>query len=557
MRAVIYARFSSDLQDNRSITDQVSLARKYGETRGFALAGVYEDAAISGASLINRPGLQRLLVDAAAQKFNVLVTESLDRLSRSQADIAALYERLCFLGVRIETLADGHVSEIHVGLKGTMSALFLKDLAQKTRRGQMGRVKAGRIPGGRSYGYDMVLAGEDRGQRVLNIREAAIVRRIYTEYASGKGSLAIVKGLNFEGEPGPSGGAWNVSALVGSPKRRNGLLNNELYRGTIVYNRQRFVKDPATGKRVSRGNPESEWQRQDVPELRIVDEELWARVQRLRESRGGPHIHHQRGPKRLLSGLIYCGCCGARYNIASRDFLRCSAKSNSGTCDRSRLVRMAEVEQRVLASLERNVLTERMFELAASAYRDEFARAQGDRGAMRARLDAELTDVQKKFDRLLKLVEEGHADAAVAGPRLNELATKKRSIAGELALRPDDAPAIPVGDGAASYRKLVEGLRLKTLGAESDEQKAAILVRELVRRIVVLPRDEDEVQGLEIEAGTSPIGVTTDHDCNVGCGGLHWATQPSSAAGGECLELHRPARNRFCVSPRNSGDKDF
>ena len=179
MRAVIYARFSSDLQDNRSITDQVSMARKYAEMRGLTLASVYEDAAISGASLINRPGLQRLLVDAAAQKFNVLVTESLDRLSRSQADIAALYERLCFLGVRIETLADGHVSEIHVGLKGTMSALFLKDLAQKPRRGQMGRVKAGRIPGGRSYGYDVVLHGEDRGQRVLNVREAAIVRRIY------------------------------------------------------------------------------------------------------------------------------------------------------------------------------------------------------------------------------------------------------------------------------------------------------------------------------------------------------------------------------------------
>ena len=76
---------------------------------------------------------------------------SLDRLSRNQADIAALYQRLDFLGVHLETLADGRVNEMHVGLKGTMSAQFLKDLAQKTRRGQMGRVKAGRIPGGHSY----------------------------------------------------------------------------------------------------------------------------------------------------------------------------------------------------------------------------------------------------------------------------------------------------------------------------------------------------------------------------------------------------------------------
>ncbi len=177
MRAAIYARFSSDLQDMRSITDQVAMTRKYADTRGLKQVSVYEDAAISGASVINRPGLQRLLNDAAAGKVHILITESLDRLSRSQADIAALYERLSFMGVRIETLADGHVSEIHVGLKGTMAALFLKDLAQKTRRGQMGRVKAGRIPGGRSYGYDVIPSIDDRGRRVINEKEAAMLLR--------------------------------------------------------------------------------------------------------------------------------------------------------------------------------------------------------------------------------------------------------------------------------------------------------------------------------------------------------------------------------------------
>jgi len=165
MRAAIYARFSSDLQDLRSIADQVELARRYAEGRSLNVVGVYDDAAISGVSTLNRPGLLRLIADAQARRFDAIVTESLDRLSRSQADIAALFEKLQFLGVRIETLADGPVSEIHVGLKGTMSALFLKDLAQKTRRGQIGRVKAGRIPGGKSYGYDVLKDGDDRGRR--------------------------------------------------------------------------------------------------------------------------------------------------------------------------------------------------------------------------------------------------------------------------------------------------------------------------------------------------------------------------------------------------------
>ena len=226
MRAVIYARFSSDLQDERSINDQVHLARRYAESRGLAVIDVYQDAAISGASAINRPGLQRMLAEAARSKFDTIVTESLDRLSRSQADIAALYEKLTFNGIRIETLADGAVSEIHVGLKGTMAALFLKDLAQKTRRGQVGRVKAGRIPGGKSYGYDIVKDGEDHGRRTINPHEAAIVRRIFSEYAGGKGPLAIVADLNRESISGPRGGRLNASALLGNPKRRNGILNN-------------------------------------------------------------------------------------------------------------------------------------------------------------------------------------------------------------------------------------------------------------------------------------------------------------------------------------------
>ena len=99
MRTAIYARFSSELQDARSITDQVALARKYAEARGLQVSNVYQDAAISGASTLNRPGLQKLLADAVANRFECLVTESLDRLSRSQADIAALYEKLTFNGV--------------------------------------------------------------------------------------------------------------------------------------------------------------------------------------------------------------------------------------------------------------------------------------------------------------------------------------------------------------------------------------------------------------------------------------------------------------------------
>ena len=146
-----------------------------------------------------------------------------------------------------------------VGIKGAISEFYLADLAAKTRRGQIGRVKAGRVPGGRCYGYDVIRGLEDRGRRVINEKEAEVVARIFTEYTNGRSPLKIVRGLNAEGIPGPRGGSWNVSSLLGSTRRRNGLLNNSLYAGRITYNRQRFVKDPATGRRQARTNPQDQW----------------------------------------------------------------------------------------------------------------------------------------------------------------------------------------------------------------------------------------------------------------------------------------------------------
>jgi DNA invertase Pin-like site-specific DNA recombinase len=115
---------------------------------------------------------------------------SLDRISRDQEDIAGVYKRLRFAGVQILTLSEGPVSELHIGFKGTMGALYLKDLADKTRRGLRGRVEAGKSGGGNSYGYDVVVnfsaAGEpERGDRRINEREAAIVRHIFTATRRG------------------------------------------------------------------------------------------------------------------------------------------------------------------------------------------------------------------------------------------------------------------------------------------------------------------------------------------------------------------------------------
>ncbi len=77
--------------------------------------------------------------------------------------------------------------------------------------------------------------------------------------------------------------SWGQSTINGNRKRGAGILNNELYIGRLVWNRLLYIKDPETGKRVSRPNPESEWVIQEVPELRIIDQDLWEEVKARQE----------------------------------------------------------------------------------------------------------------------------------------------------------------------------------------------------------------------------------------------------------------------------------
>src|SRR3546814_13261458 len=97
--------------------------------------------------------------------------------------------------VPLVTLAEGEISELHVGLKGTMNALFLKDLAKKTHRGLRGRVEQGFSAGAVGYGYRMVrrLSSEGellRGGREVDPVKALIFARIFREFSGEKSTTA-------------------------------------------------------------------------------------------------------------------------------------------------------------------------------------------------------------------------------------------------------------------------------------------------------------------------------------------------------------------------------
>src|SRR5262245_48140396 len=132
----------------------------------------------------------------------------------------------------------------------------------------------------------------------------------------------IAARLNREAVPSPRGGQWNASTINGNRRRRNGILSNELYAGRITYNRQRFVKDPETGRRIARPNPEREWVTREVPGLRIIEDELWERVQEIKQRYSSRWGNKRQSKKRLQTGRskddpLNVMSCGERAAIFS------------------------------------------------------------------------------------------------------------------------------------------------------------------------------------------------------------------------------------------------
>jgi hypothetical protein len=134
------------------------------------------------------------------------------------------------LHVNIVTLTEGGITHLHIGFKGTMNALFLKDLAEKTHRGLRGRIEDGKSAGGLCYGYRVVktISGGSvtTGEREIEAAEAAVVLRLFRDFIAGVSPKQIAKNLNREGVPGPFGGAWSPSTIYGNAKRGTGILNN-------------------------------------------------------------------------------------------------------------------------------------------------------------------------------------------------------------------------------------------------------------------------------------------------------------------------------------------
>jgi hypothetical protein len=181
--------------------------------------------------------------------------------------------------------------------------------------------------------------------------------------------------------------------MSGHAARGTGILRNEIYIGRVVWNRMRFIENPATGKRVSRLNPESAWVIDQQPELRIVDDVLWERVQSrldaIREKFGADdpdrnRYWEKRRSQHVLSDNVVCGCCGRPMTNVGKDYLACTGARKRGTCANGRSIKRGELETLILNGLRERLMAPELVAEFITAFQVEWNRLIGEQGAKRA-----------------------------------------------------------------------------------------------------------------------------------------------------------------------------
>ena len=487
IRAAIYARFSSDQQNDRSIDDQIALCRQVCLRESMEVVSTFEDRAISGSSVINRPGFQALMRAAEALAFDVVVAEDVDRIARDQGDWHAARKRLDFLGIAVHT-ATGKVGKLDGALRALMGEMFIENLALHTRRGMEGVIREGRHAGGRAYGY-VPVPGKPGELQIVHA-EAEIIRQIFADYLHGVPPRTIARKLNERGVRPARGVRWSASSINGNVGRGGGILLNDLYVGRIVWNKVRMIKDPLSGKRVSRPNPKDQYRVSAAPHLRIVDDETFTSVQALKSSRGKVAAPKSRVPKRVFSGLLRCGSCGGGMssNGSDRKGLRiqCSTYKESGSCVNGRRVYLDEVEALVLNGLCRELDQPVFLSEYVRTYNEERRRLAGEVGRDRAKLERRLVEIEREIERLVDSVAKGMPADAI-GPRVQKLQQEKSANleAIEAAARADTVVQL-YPQALSGYRRILADLAADLRrGEPQDNFEVFGALRRLVTAIIV------------------------------------------------------------------------
>jgi site-specific DNA recombinase len=502
-RACLYARYSTDRQRETSIEDQLRAARELAARSGWEVVATRTDEGVSGSvPVAMRPGGKALLADVLAGRFDVLIVEGLDRLSREIGEAETMVKRLEHRGVRIIGTADGYDSraqgrKIMRIARGLVNELYLDDLREKTHRGLAGNFDRGMSAGGRTYGYRTEDAGPAGRRMVVDADEARIVHELFERFADGESVRAIVHNLNSRGLRSARGGTWAVSALQGSEAKRTGMLRNELYIGRVVWNRRQWLKDPDTGRRTYVDRPPAEWQTREDPALRILSDDLWRRAQaRIR-------VNGPRGkgatPRTLFGGLLRCPECLGPMIAINRERYGCNAHKDRGdaVCRNGRTVLRDVLDRRLVAEVRAELMAPDALQDVQALVREALARrksaAAGGAEQARRRLDQLTGEIARLVDAIATM----GASQALA-ERLRQAEAERAAIESQVVQAAADDGDV-IADVAARYRRML--LQLQQVLEDQDRERTRTLLADIIGPVTVVHDGDDVFAELEEPAG--------------------------------------------------------
>ncbi|WP_343206316.1 recombinase zinc beta ribbon domain-containing protein [Azospirillum lipoferum] len=253
------------------------------------------------------------------------------------------------------------------------------------------------------------------------------------------------------------------------------------------------MKDPNTGKRVSRHNPESEWVVQEVPELRIVDQEVWDAVKARQKTfaftvtkgeEPDGTLNDRRRPKHLFAGLVKCGCCGGGYSMISKNLLGCSTSRNKGTCRNLRNIRRDALEASVLNGLRTHLMDPALFKEFCDAFTREMNRLRIEQSANVIGHRKELERVQRELDRAIQAILDGVPGIQLKD-KIGRLETRKAELIAMLSTASEPPPLLHP-NMAEVYRQRIARLH-ERLQSEETKAEAVDILRGLVDRITLQP----------------------------------------------------------------------
>ncbi|WP_343036121.1 recombinase family protein [Kroppenstedtia pulmonis] len=311
---------------------------------------IYEEV-VSGEHLLDRPQIQEMLKMVDNGNCDAVMVMDLDRLGRGDMyDMGMIYRAFQYSETLIITPnevidpnAEG--AELLFGVKSIISREELKSITKRMQRGRQVSAKEGKsITRKPPFGY----LRDENLKLYPDPDHAWIVKRIFEMVAEGKGRSAIAKELTKMGIPTPDRAReWNATTL-------KNILNNEVYRGHIIWGTKRNVK--RNGKYVAKPLPPDQWQRKDNAHEPIISQELWEKAHANYGKNYIPPVHTPRKLTNPLAGLIYCNNCNyaMQYKKDSKNVIQMECRSSKcrGVV---RGISFRTLEDRVLEIMEKKI----------------------------------------------------------------------------------------------------------------------------------------------------------------------------------------------------------